>query len=94
MTKEDIIKLAREACDQAPREDWNSTAWVFGDETLERFAALVATAEREACAALCDVAVENFTSISLQVNDEDGIVMEHANTCSHLAAAIRARGKP
>jgi hypothetical protein len=36
--------------------------------------------------------VENFTSISLQVNDEDGIIMEHANTCSFLAAAIRARG--
>jgi len=47
MNKEDIIRMAREACDQAPREDWNSTAWVFGDETLERFAALVAAAERE-----------------------------------------------
>ena len=51
MDREDIIKLAREACDQAPREDWNSTAWVFGDETLERFAALVADAEREKLAA-------------------------------------------
>ena len=54
MTREDIIRMAREACDQAPREDWNSTAWVFGDETLERFAALVAAAEREACAKVCD----------------------------------------
>ena len=51
MDREDIIKLAREACDQAPREDWNSTAWVFGDETLERFAALVAKHEREKLAA-------------------------------------------
>jgi hypothetical protein len=49
--------------------------------------------EREACARLCDIAVENFTSISLQVDDHDGIVMEHANTCSHLATAIRARGQ-
>ena len=49
--------------------------------------------EREACARLCDIAVENFTSISLQVDDDDGIVMEHANTCSHLATAIRARGQ-
>ena len=54
MNKEDIIRMAREACDQAPREDWNSTAWVFGDETLERFAALVAATEREACAKVCD----------------------------------------
>jgi putative NIF3 family GTP cyclohydrolase 1 type 2 len=53
MNREDIIRMAREACDQAPREDWNSTAWVFGDETLERFAALVAAAEREACASIC-----------------------------------------
>ena len=53
MDREEVIKLAREACDQAPREDWNSTAWVFGDETLERFAALVAAAEREACASIC-----------------------------------------
>ena len=51
MNREDIIRMAREACVQAPREDWNSTAWVFGEETLERFAALVAAlvaaAERE-----------------------------------------------
>lgn len=49
--------------------------------------------EREACAAICDIAVENLTSASLLIDDEDGFVMEHANTCSHLAAAIRARGQ-
>ena len=54
MDREQIIRMAREACDQAPREDWNSTAWVFGDETLERFAALVAAHEREACAKVCE----------------------------------------
>ena len=53
MNREQIIGMAREACDQAPREDWNSTAWVFGDETLERFASLVAAHEREACASIC-----------------------------------------
>ncbi len=54
MTRDDIIRMAREACDQAPREDWNSTAWVFGDESLEQFATLVAAAEREACAKVAD----------------------------------------
>ena len=49
MNREDIIRMAREATKEAPREDWNSTAWVFGDETLERFAALVASAEANAC---------------------------------------------
>ena len=51
MDREEIIRMAREACDQAPREDWNSTAWVFGDETLERFAALVTATERNKLAA-------------------------------------------
>ena len=41
MNRNDIIRIAREATKEAPREDWNSTAWVSGDETLERFAALV-----------------------------------------------------
>ena len=46
MDREEIIRMAREACSQAPREDWNSTAWVFGSDGLETFAALVAAAER------------------------------------------------
>jgi phosphoserine phosphatase len=58
MTRDDIIKLAREAglapiysaCDEPDvsyaYEDW--------DEELEKFAALVAAAEREACAKVCE----------------------------------------
>ena len=57
MNKEDIVRMAREATKEAPREDWNSTAWVFGDETLERFAALVASAERNRCVARADIAL-------------------------------------
>ena len=49
MTREEIIELAREALKQEPREDWNSTAWVFADETLQAFAKLIAEKEREAC---------------------------------------------
>ena len=48
MTQDEIIELAREALKQEPREDWNSTAWVFADETLQAFAKLVAAKEREA----------------------------------------------
>ena len=54
MTKEEIIELAREALKQEPREDWNSTAWVFADETLQAFAVLVAQHERNACAKMCE----------------------------------------
>lgn len=49
MTRDDIIRMARESADQSPREDWNTNAWVFGEEMLEFFAALVAAAERERC---------------------------------------------
>ena len=77
---EDIMRMAREACDQAPREDWNSTAWVFGDETLERFAALVAAAERSACAKACEALLST-------VNTGD----EHMDGVTDCIAAIRAR---
>ena len=50
MNREDIICMAREADFKANvNEPYNVTnEWVF------RFAALVASAEREACAKLCD----------------------------------------
>ena len=54
MTKEEIIEMVREALTQKPREDWNSNAWVFSDETLQAFAKLVAEKEREACAKVCE----------------------------------------
>jgi len=46
MTKDEIIEMARRALEQEPREDWNSYAWVFADETLRAFAKLVAEKER------------------------------------------------
>jgi hypothetical protein len=49
MTKEDIIRMATEAyktCDHIPNLK-------IPKEFIERFAALVASAEREACAKLC-----------------------------------------
>jgi len=49
MTRDDIIRIAREALG-----DWDEDVWLFLDDELERFAALVAAAEREACAELCD----------------------------------------
>jgi hypothetical protein len=51
MTREDIIKMAREAglC-------WQDGEPMIAAERLERFAALVAATEREACATL----VENY----------------------------------
>ena len=77
MTKEDIVRMAREAggyLAELPKGD----AWLFTeDEYLERFAALVASAEREACAKVCD---------AFQARD---VGMQPAE----CAGAIRARGQ-
>ena len=45
MTNEDIIRMAREA---------SLVMYDYSDPSLERFAALVAAVEREACAKLCE----------------------------------------
>ena len=53
MDKEEIIRMAREAGFQVYETDvWITDGW--WTEELERFAALVAAAEREACAKVCD----------------------------------------
>ena len=51
MTKDDIIKLAREA--GLPMA-WISDTGVLNWTDLEAFANLVAAAEREACAKVCE----------------------------------------
>jgi hypothetical protein len=55
MTKEDIIRMAREAGLLAEDEAWVSPH----QASMERFAALVAAAERERCAQICDSVAAN-----------------------------------
>ena len=93
MTRDDIIRMAREA---------GFTGWLaetpFVTASFERFAALVAVAEREACAKVC----EEKTAYQMQIPCPDGIpgcLVFHAieakreKTGSECAAAIRARGE-
>jgi hypothetical protein len=58
MSRDDITRMAQESgghqgeeCEQCGE---THLLWIFGTEELERFAALVAVAEREACAKVCD----------------------------------------
>jgi hypothetical protein len=85
MTREDIIRMAREAASEdnsTDRRDGRNVV-LYAAKTkrfLERFAALVATAEREACAALLEAngmrcGEESLSRLILETN----------------AAAIRAR---
>ena len=44
MTRDEIIKLAREACDPGKVDAWQNGFWVLTQEELERFAAAYAAA--------------------------------------------------
>ena len=75
MDREEIIRIAREA------------GFTEGDislfpDLIAHFAALVAAAERSACAKVCDAVQKK--------NEDDGAWMWEARNC---AAAIRARGQ-
>jgi hypothetical protein len=50
MTRDNIIRMAH----TANFEGFGNGDWVCTTEEIERFAALVAAAEREACADICD----------------------------------------
>jgi len=50
MTREDVVRMAQEAAIMPP--NWGATEYQW--QSLDRFAALVAAAEREACAKVCE----------------------------------------
>jgi hypothetical protein len=75
MTREDIIRMAREAGKVRPGVEYMPL------EVFERFAKLVAAAEREACAKVCDeLVLEHPGRADL--------------TAKQCAFAIRERGAP
>ena len=83
MTREDIIRMAREAGCKPFRspEHWDDVQVFATPDVLERFAALAfaagAAVEREACAKVCEAIDRNGAWV----------------TKLEAAAAIRARGK-
>jgi len=82
MNRDDIIRMAREA----------SCGWTHngteplltGESQIQRFAALVAAAEREACAKVCEDERNLW-----QRND----IRDTAAALGMIAKAIRARGE-
>jgi hypothetical protein len=81
MKHEDIIRMAREADLLTTTEPNGYQVWI--PENLEAFANLVAAAEREACAKVCEKDAE-----LLRVGTPPQIALMEA------AAAIRERGAP
>jgi len=81
MTRDDIIRMAREVGAGEPNDLYGRSDYVVMTQyELERFAALVAAAEREACAKVC----EETTAAWTQYLYNEG--------CMDCAKAIRARG--
>lgn len=85
MNRDDIIRMAREA-GYNPED---GGVFVFDDFDLERFAALVAAAEREAIAQM----VEDAPPLAEFVKNDKGGCMVCGSTPKLAAAAIRARGQ-
>ena len=81
MTKEDIIRMAREAGFSTHHEMIWIDTWEVSPY-MQRFAALVATAEREACAKVCEE-----MSGPIEIYNPKYV---HYIGC---ASAIRARGQ-
>ena len=93
MTQDEIIRMAREAGIQITI-DWegrptmvsiegNGNVGLTGTEELERFAALVAAHEREACAKVADGELMNTNMLTSYP--------PKSSAAWNIAAAIRAR---
>ena len=89
MNREEIIRMARDAgftdhngfCEVIVRH--SNGSWIGVKDELERFAALVAATEREACAKVCEAYTDN----------DGGKFIDHEGHGYECAAAIRARSK-
>jgi hypothetical protein len=78
MNREDIIRMAREVSDKDKVDPYLNEFVVLTPEELERFATLVAAAEREACAKFIE---------------HDYVRQFERPWRDDLSAAIRARSK-
>ncbi len=84
MTRDDIIRMAREAGLALYVNDATEEPYAL---TLERFAALVAAAEREACAKVCEEHGDKWADGSDEWRNGQ------ATASYYCAIAIRARVK-
>jgi hypothetical protein len=80
MTREDVIRMAREAGANPSHNPDKWDIWNIRDTDLERFAALVAAYEREECAKLCEDEIERIRPL-------------YSVTAENCTKVIRARGE-
>ena len=97
MTRDDIKRMAQEAGFEEgygnhlfPPGDYKEEVVPVTDEII-RFAALVAAAEREACAKVCEKQIKSYMSKQYTTDPLGGFREKFA--AEQCAAAIRARGE-
>jgi len=96
MSPAEIIRMAREACDPDTVDAWKNGYWILTQKELERFAALVVQAERNASAkeyerlAVHVAKVEREACAKLA---ESLPMQQEIDVRDQCAAAIRARGE-
>ena len=92
MNRDDIIRMAREAGLAQWSEFAQADAFLFAmPDRIERFAALVAAYEREACARLCDEVETQGHALWKRTYDLDA--QGRSTGAADCAAAIRERGE-
>ena len=90
MTRDDIIRMARQAdLHERVKDGAGYVVRIPNLENLERFAALVAAAEREACAKLCEQ--EQF-ELTEDVTGKNALQLFDSG-CRCCAEMIRRRGE-
>jgi len=93
MTRDDVLRMAKEAgADPTHWHDGLITVGFHGKELLA-FAALVAAAEREACAKVCEERADRHADDAQYEDTEDyrERCMVYAKHVRRCAVAIRAR---
>lgn len=86
MNRDDIIRIAWKAGFERLGHTGND--WVCYPEDIERFAALVASAEREACAEVCKKHADFYAGL-----EPSPIAQSAWAACIDNLDAIRARGQ-
>lgn len=86
MIREDIIRMAREAGATRDHPEMLPNFWTLTNPDLERFANLVAAAEREACSKTCEEYARKYAKKTVASKARAWMMLQ-------CAAAIRARGQ-
>ena len=91
MTRDELIRMAREAGITGPGPARHGFMMYANPERIERFAALVAAAEREACANVCETLRDEWAKLKVgATNGRYDMMEEAAAVCED---EIRARGE-